>query len=88
MSIFDSEPVSQRRQDFIQDGMDAKTMLDTTTWTKTMFTSVESNIFENDNSETQSKSEISIIDPDLQKISQKVMSKVWDNKEDEFWTNY
>lgn len=28
------------------------------------------------------------IDPELQKLSQKVMKKTWDNKEDEFWNTY
>jgi len=27
-------------------------------------------------------------EPELQKLSQKVMKKTWDNKEDEFWDNY
>ena len=28
------------------------------------------------------------IDSDLQKLSQKVMKRIWDNKEDEFWDTY
>lgn len=28
------------------------------------------------------------IEPELQKLSQKVMKKTWDNKEDEFWDKY
>lgn len=28
------------------------------------------------------------IDPYLQRLSQKVMKQIWDNKEDEFWDKY
>jgi hypothetical protein len=28
------------------------------------------------------------VDPTLRKLSQKVMKKTWDNKEDEFWNTY
>ena len=37
---------------------------------------------------TYSSPKQSLIDPDLQKLSQKVMKKTWDNKEDEFWNTY
>ena len=89
MSIFDFESVHERRIDFVQEGMDAKLVLDTGMWIKAMFTSVESIIFKNDNSETKSKPMmLTSIDPELQTLSQKVMKAVWDNKDDEFWDTY
>lgn len=90
MSVFDFQSVSERRHDFVQDGIDAKTVMDTIEWRKSMFTSVESNIFDNNNSEMKLKTKfkIALIDPELQSLSQKVMNRVWDNKEDEFWDNY
>ena len=88
MKICNFEPVSQRRRDFKPDGIDTKALLDATRWRKAMFTSAGSKFFENDNSKTQTESKIRVIDPDLQRLSQKVMGRVWDNKEDEFWTDY
>lgn len=88
MSTFNFELVSQRHLVFLRDGMDSSHVLDSAMWKKIMSTFTESKFFKNDNSGTELKSKINVINPELPLISQNAMSDIWDNKEDEFWDTY
>ena len=85
------ESVFERRLGGPQDKDDKKIKLDTLQWYRKMSDSSPSpsKIYENDFAETAVFLSVNeSIDPDLQSLSQKIMGKTWDNKEDEFWDTY
>ncbi|MCE2615059.1 MAG: hypothetical protein LVO36_04055 [Nitrosopumilus sp. (ex Thoosa mismalolli)] len=83
------ESVFERRLGGSQDKDDKKMKLDMLQWYRKMSDSQPSKIYENDFTEpTIFLSVNESIDSDLQSLSQKIMEKTWDNKEDEFWDTY
>lgn len=87
MSLYDFGIISERKYYFPRENN--KNILDIPVWTKTMFTSVESSFYPNDNPKQTSKpSKVSSLDPELETLSQKVMKETWDNKDDKFWDTY
>ena len=82
-SVFERKHIYTQRQD------DENAKLNRLDWSRTMFNSSSSRIYDNDVTENvKIRSKIELIKPDLQVLSQKVMKKTWDNKEDEFWNTY
>ena len=83
------ESIFERKHIYSQSEDGEKMKLNALEWSRKMFSSPDSKIYENDFTQVTIHLPINeLIDSDLQSLSQKVMRKTWDNKEDEFWDTY